>query len=305
MSLHLKYRAKSFDQIVGNDNAVITLETLLSRKEGIPHSFLIHGPKGCGKTTIARIMAQKIGVLDNDVEEQNTADYRRLGDARELIRNMQFQGLSGSKRFFLLDEAHQLRAEAQDCLLKMIEEPPEHVYICLCTTDPQKLKGTVKNRCHQVKVENISNSDLYTLLMDVAGLENMKLPNHVCRHIIEKSDNTPRTALVLLDSIKDLEPEEMEEAVTVMQEEKEEVVNLFNELIKGGSNVFNIVKSLKNEDSETVRRIMLACASNIITGSNSVKRKEKAYLILQAFEKPTYDIGYPGVVKAAYEIQNK
>jgi DNA polymerase III subunit gamma/tau len=302
-SLHTTYRPQTLDEVIGNKNTVNKLDALLGRKEGPPHTFLLHGPRGCGKTTLGRIIPKTMGVLPEDICEMNTSDYRRLADARDLIRQMQFKSFTGGNRFFLLDEAHQLATAAQDCLLKALEEPPPHVYICLCTTDPQKLKTTVKNRCHSLKVEPVSDNEMSSFLEEVAEAEGFELVAAVKEAIVKKSEGTPRTALVLLDSVKDLGQEAMLDAVEGADDLEIELIELCRALFKGKSEneVLGILAANKDQDPESIRRLVLGYCGSIILGKSNQATKEKAYLIMTAFEKPTYDTGFPGVVKCVYE----
>ena len=105
MSLYHKYRPQSLDEVIGNENAVEAVRAELN-KDNPSHSYLFHGPTGCGKTTLARITANNLGATGRDFQEVDTADFRGIETIREMRRNSMFQPVEGSCRVWLLDEVH-------------------------------------------------------------------------------------------------------------------------------------------------------------------------------------------------------
>ena len=301
MPLHVDYRPNELDLVEGNQETVNKLESLLSRDD-VPHTFLVHGPKGCGKTSIGRIIPNKLGVNENDIYEMNTADYRRLSDARELLRTMKMKPFKGSKRFWLLDEVHQLSKDAQNCLLKALEEPPEHAYICLSTTDPQKLLPTIRDRCHQLKVKPLKRQETIDLIADIAGEEDKDVPEEVIKEIAKKSEGIPRTALVLLDSIIDLNPDDMMSALENSTFKEAETIDLARAIFKGETEnkIFGLLESLKDDDPESIRRTVIGYCSSVMVGEANPKDRCKAYYIISAFDTPTYDKGFPQIAQSIY-----
>ncbi len=143
MGLDLKHRPKSFDRIIGNEDTVEALESYLTKKD-LNHSFLFTGPSGTGKTTLARIVAGELGCEGMDFTEMNSADFRGIDTIRNIRQQMVFPPMEGKNRGWLLDEAHKLSNDAMNSLLKPLEEPPNHVYFFLATTEPQKLITTIR-----------------------------------------------------------------------------------------------------------------------------------------------------------------
>ena len=167
MSLFNKYRPTSFDEIKGNKQIISSLPELL-QKDDRPHSFLIHGPTGCGKTTIGRIIANELGCVGSDFREVDSADFRGIDTIREIRKNSLFKPLEGKVRVWLIDECNKLTNDAQNALLKILEDSPPHVYFVLCTTDPQKLIPAIKGRCAQYQVAPLLERELFGLLRKIA-----------------------------------------------------------------------------------------------------------------------------------------
>jgi len=163
MELYKKHRPTDFDEMVGQDNSVKRLKVKIDNDE-LPHFILFTGPTGCGKTTLARIVRRKLHCSRHDFIE---GAPRKIEDVRLIKRRVNQAPMKGNCRVWLIDECHKLTSDAQDEFLKMLEDTPSHVYFLFTTTDPQKLKATIKNRATQVTVKPLSDSDLNKLLTDI------------------------------------------------------------------------------------------------------------------------------------------
>jgi len=197
-----------------------------------------------------------------------------------------------------MDEVHKLTGDAQAALLKNLEEPPDHVYFILCTTDPQKVIPTIRGRCVQLSVSPLSDEQMKRLLKRVSKRERIELPEEVMEQIIEDSAGFPRNALKILDKISALAPEEMLETAKQEAAVQNQAIELCQALIKkaGWKQVSNILQGLKDEEPESIRRLVLGyCSSVLLKSGNS-----DAFFILESFEDPLYDIGRPGLVLACY-----
>jgi len=202
--LYKKYRPKDFEGVVGQTDALKSLQQMAKNKK-IPHALLFTGPSGCGKTTLARIVRRELGCGKHDFSEVNCADFRGIDMVRDIRSRMMQAPISGSCRVWLIDEAHRLTGDAMDAFLKILEDTPDHVYFMLATTNPQKLLKTVRTRCTEISVKSLSNKDIVKLVTDVAKKEGKTLPKEVAKKIADKCEGSARQALVLLHQIIDLE----------------------------------------------------------------------------------------------------
>ena len=207
MSFHIKYRPDNFSDVKGNSDTLEILEGMLSDIETCPHTFLFYGNSGCGKTTTARILANRLGCRGSDYNEINTADFRGIDTIREIIGKSQFKPIEGTCRVWVLDEIHKATGEAQNALLKILEDSPKHVYFILCTTDPQKLLATIKGRCTQFQMKPLSEAQMHVLLRKVVIEEGEKLEREIYDQIIQDSLGHPRNALQILEQVLKVSPD--------------------------------------------------------------------------------------------------
>lgn len=300
MSLHLKYRPASFAEIIGNEEVVGAISTLLADEENRPHSYLLHGPTGCGKTTIARIMAAELGCVGGDYREIDSADFRGIDTVREIRKQSQFRPLEGPCRVWVIDEVHKMTNDAMNAMLKILEDTPSHVYFILCTTEPQKLLGTVRGRCSQFQVQQLSDRQMMGLLRRVCRKEGEKLDFEVMEQIIQDSLGHPRNALQILEQVLAVEPEQRLTTARRAAEETTQAIELCRALIRGAGwkEIAGILFGLLEQDPEGIRRAVMGyCQAILLKGSNP-----QAGWVLENFIDPFYDSGRPGLVLACYRI---
>jgi DNA polymerase III gamma/tau subunit len=301
MSLYQKYRPLSLDQIKGNSDLISTLKSMLSNLDTCPHVFLLHGPKGCGKTTIGRIIATNVGCKGNDFVEVNASNNRGIDTIREIIKNAQFQPLEGQSRAWLIDEAHRCTGEFQDASLKILEDTPKHVYFILCTTEPEKLKKTVKDRCQIFQVNPLNDSQIISLLRGVVRGEGQTLDKGIYERIAQDGLGHPRNALQILEQVLNSPSERRLEIAKQTLLEESQSIELCRALMKNRvhwNEVTQILKGLKDQEPEGIRRHILGyCQSVLLNGEN-----DRAAFIIETFYDPLYDIGWPGLVYCCYSI---
>ena len=302
MSLYQKYRPKSLDQIKGNKETVLKLQNMLSKKESFPHAVLLYGETGCGKTTIARIIANELGCIGSDLYEYDSSQFRGIDTSRDIHYKSQFLASEGKIRVWILDECHKMTNDAQNALLKILEDTPDHVYFILCTTDPIKLISAVKGRCSQFQVYPISNDEMFSLLRRIVRSEKQELKQEVFDQIILSANGLPRNAIQILEQVLSVPDDERLSIAKVTVERQHQVIELCRALIKRNSwkQVKAILVSIKEEDPENIRRVVLGYMQSVLLGNED----DMAAAIIEAFWEPTYNIGFPGIVYACYSIIN-
>lgn len=300
MSLYLKYRPQTFDEVIGNDQVIATLKTMLSKKSTCPHSFLFTGQTGCGKTTVGRIIASELGCKNSDFREVDSADFRGIDTIREVRKQSQFKSLEGDCKVWLIDECHKLTNDAQNALLKILEDTPKHVYFVLCTTEPQKLINTIKGRCSLFEMAPLNDRQILTLLRKIVQTEETSIQKPVYEQIIQDSLGLPRNALQMLEQVLNASPEKQLEAAKRSAEKTSQSIELCRALLSnsGWKKIQNILNGLKEEQPENIRRHVLGYCQSVLLKEDN----EKAGLIIEEFLEPFYNTGFPGLVYACYSI---
>lgn len=303
MPLHLDYRPKNFDEVIGNKGVVESLKIIFAREADYPHSILFQGPTGCGKTTLARIVKDLLICLGQDFVEINASNNRGIDTARQIMEAMKFKPMvPGSKsRVFLIDEVHQVTGDFQNALLKALEDTPAHVYFLLCTTDPGKLLATIKNRCMIFEVQALRDGEIKNLLEWVLNEEDYKgFSSEVIRQIVEVAEGCPRQALVILDQVIDLPSyEKMTAAIQDLRVADKNTADLCKALLAGQSwkRINVILKQMDLNNSEMIRRAVIGwMATEVMKGDNS-----QAAMVYDCFKDPFYNTGKSGLIMACYQ----
>lgn len=302
MELYKRYRPKGFKGLVGQDGAVNSIETLVSGGK-IPHAILLTGPSGCGKTTIARILRKHLECGEQDLYELNCADFRGIEDVREIRRLMGFSPITGKSRIWIIDEAHKLTNDAQNALLKILEDTPSHAYFFLCTTDPQKLLKTIHTRCTEIKLSSLSNGALTQLIQRVASREGMEISEDICSEMIEASQGSARKALVILEQVGNLKTEEEQiKAIQATSINKEHAIRLARGLINPTVTWGDVAPILKEmiDEPEGVRYLVLSYCRSVLLGGG--KLAPRAFLVIDIFSDNFYDSKQAGLAAACWEV---
>lgn len=224
VSLANKYRPQTFEDMVGQENISKTLKNALKLGR-IAHAYLFYGPRGCGKTTTARILAKALNCTGNghtkptdepcgkcpqcleiaqssdlDVLELDAASNTQVEKVREAIIDTVALASSRDRfKVFILDEVHMLSTSSFNALLKTIEEPPAHVVFILATTEKHKVPATIVSRCQTFRFRPITVDEISNHLLDLAGAENIDLTPAAARIIAKNAGGAMRDALTLLD----------------------------------------------------------------------------------------------------------
>lgn len=307
--LYKKHRPARLADIVGQDRAIADIRKKL--KTGWPHALLLKGPTGTGKTTIMRIMRRILKCNDRDYVEINTADFKGIDTIRDLRDTIHLQPW-GMTKVIGIDECHKLTNDAQNAILKMLEDTPSHAYFILGTTDPNKLLKAVLGRCSEVQLQAIEGRHLETLVKTVAEKEGYNISDRIAEEIAEAADGSARKALVILEAVGGLEGEtEQKKAIQITTVDKDLSFKLASELMwpkQGWAGVASILQKMKDEDPEAVRYMVLAFARSCLVGKEgqapNPRNLGRAAMVINFFGENFYDSKQAGLAFACFNVMN-
>ena len=233
-ALYRTYRSRSLDEIVGQSHITRILQRAIAGGH-IAHAYLLTGPRGVGKTSIARILAHEINGLPYtdesthlDIIEIDAASNNSVEDIRDLRDKVQIAPTSSPKKIYIIDEVHMLSKSAFNALLKTLEEPPEHVVFILATTDADKLPATILSRVQRFNFRAISPRDAAKHLAFIAKQEKIAITPDALELIAEQGKGSFRDSISLLDQLRSLSDETIDRAMVA------EVLGLAqDELVEG------------------------------------------------------------------------
>lgn len=206
-ALYRKYRSKSLDEIIGQEHITKTLSNALKQGK-ISHAYLFTGPRGTGKTSIARILAHEINQLPYtdesahlDIIEIDAASNRRIDDIRDLRDKVHIVPLSVKYKVYIIDEVHMLTTESFNALLKTLEEPPEHVVFMLATTEVHKLPATIISRTQRHSLKTIGKEQVAAHLSTIAKKEKIDITDDALELLAIHGNGSFRDSISLLDQL--------------------------------------------------------------------------------------------------------
>ena len=222
VALYRKYRSKSLDEIVGQPHITKTLANAIKLGK-LSHAYLFTGPRGTGKTSIARILAHEINGIPYtddathlDIIEIDAASNRRIDDIRDLREKVHIAPLSVKYKVYIIDEVHMLTSESFNALLKTLEEPPEHVIFILATTEAHKLPATIISRTQRHSFKAISVKQVVEHLAEIAKKENIKISQEALELLARHGGGSFRDSISLLDQLSTQDSEVTAEIVELL-----------------------------------------------------------------------------------------
>lgn len=268
--LYRKYRPQSWEEVIGQEHVVRTLTNALKLGR-VSHAYLFAGPRGTGKTTIARLLAKSLGCADLDLIEIDAASNRGIDEIRELRDGIKFAPTAGKYKVFIIDEVHQLTKEAFNALLKTLEEPPQHAIFVLATTEIHKVPETILSRVQSFPFRKLSVSEIVRKLEKIVEAEKIKIEPDALRLVASFAGGSYRDAESMLEQLrvwsdKTITKEDIEELLGAVDFEKvnvmaghlcsvnpKEAIDYIGKLCESGTDLEVFTKSLINH----LRKIML------------------------------------------------
>ena len=296
-ALYRKYRPDTFSDVVGQEVITTILKNSIIKNK-ISHAYLFTGPRGCGKTSIAKIYAKAINCLNpkdgnpcnecqsckyltangEDIIEFDAASNNGVDEIREIRNKVNLATSVCNYKVYIIDEVHMLSISAFNALLKTLEEPPKHVVFILATTDPQKIPSTVISRCQRFELGKLSNKEISDLIIKISKAESVVISEESANEIAFCSDGCIRDAISLLDQVISFSGNK----ITISEVNKvsysiswEIIYNLIAALCNGDlENIFVLLKTLEedNRDYSKVMEKIVIALRNIL-----LYKKAKSY----------------------------
>lgn len=288
-SLIIKYRPTSWKEVIGQSEIVKSLHKVLETEAS--HAFLFIGPSGCGKTTLARLVSAELGaVYPGDITEIDAGQMSGVEESRQLVQTLKYKPIGKSTtKAIIINEAHRLTVAAQDSLLTAIEEPADHVYWLLTTTEGLKIRQAIRTRCTCYDLKPVSNNLLFDLLSSICDAEHFDTSDAVLDICVKEAGGSPRQAIANLAICSDIR--DRAEAVKLLKSaslEDREPIELCRMLLKRATweQIQPILIGLQEQNAESIRQVVRAYMTKVILDSKSEKERVNALDILDQFMTP-------------------
>ncbi len=277
-ALYRKYRSKTLDEVVGQEHVTTTLKNALKSGK-ISHAYLLTGPRGVGKTSIARILAFEVNNLPYsdqshlDIIEIDAASNRRIDEIRDIREKVRLAPTSAKYKVYIIDEVHMLTKEAFNALLKTLEEPPEHVIFILATTEVHKLPETIISRTQRFNLKPIDNQVIEKHLKSLAKKEKITISDDALSLIAEHSQGGLRDAISLFDQLSSNDNISVKDVEHVLGVAPEAAIAELIEVLHHGKPKdllyqLNIMEQQGIQPTQIAHQLSLCIKSNIIEDNN-------------------------------------
>lgn len=340
IALYRQYRPQKFSEVAGQKVIVQTLKNTLLRNQ-VGHAYLFSGPRGTGKTSIAKIFGKAVNCLNmpaedacgecdvclglqsgaiGDIIEIDAASNSRVEDIRELISNANFSPSVCKYKIYILDEVHMLSQSAFNALLKTLEEPPKHVIFILATTEVHKIPPTILSRCQRFDFRNIEIKDIVLKLDEIIKEENISIDADAVEAIAENAEGALRDALSLLDQVISFTDDHItiedvhkvagsvssiilaKMVQAILDKDTNEVMTILEMLIDEGKEVTRIVTDLTMALRDILRTKVTDFKDPRYEAVASRIQLDKIYLYLELLNDVQQDIKYTNQKRVYVEL---
>jgi len=295
--LHLEYRPQNFKEFIGGEAIKESIMSGLDRTQ----TYLFYGQRGCGKTTLARLIADLLKIDKVDIYELDAADKTSVDDARRLKATVYYSPMAGDKKIYIIDEVHRLSGNAMDSLLKTLEEPPLHCIFVLCTTELGKVSRTIKSRSKIYEVKPLTLVNSGKLIDWVCKEEEIKLSEDVRKFLIDLCEGIPRELIISLDMVRDIKDSEKAVDLIFSAIHKKEVIDLCRALlaVEKWYKIAEILKGIQ-EEPENVRYAVLGWMNSVLLKGNN----KQAAFVMTIFRESFMYSKKAGLTIACWEAVN-
>ncbi|GEM_PF-620617 len=316
-----KFRPATFAEVVGQNHISQTLKNAIAENK-VAHAYIFSGPRGTGKTTMARIFAKALNCLEGsssepcgkckncleisanqslDVLEIDGASNNRIDEIREIRDNVKFGAMSSRYKIYIIDEFHRITPQAFDALLKTLEEPPPHVIFILATTELQKAPSTILSRCQKYRFRLLSAKEITEAIQNIAKKDNFEIDDGALDIIVNSAGGSMRDALSLLDqaisssngkitfeymrNLLGLLPKEIVAQTTedIANNNTESLLRTCKKVYEDGYNILQFAKDLRDH----IRQLMIYSVNpeiaDIPSSDKNLYNKQKTFFTIPGF----------------------
>lgn len=294
-----KYRPKNLSQFIGNS---IIKKIIRTFPNDPPSLVLLHGKTGCGKTTLARIIAD---MFDYQLTDFNIADAGGIDLARYINSSAKVMSMQKKGKIYLLDETQGANKNCMNALLKITEEPPKNTIFIMATTEPQHLLSAIRSRALKLEVKPLTEKQSIILLSRVCKQENLDFDKRILTNIHNVAEGIPRQELIILNSIAKLEnQDDIDELILQIELEglgSKQLIDLCRALLNHDSfkHVMTILRSLEDKP-ETIRRVILDYMNKVLL--NGRMDKQAAMILCSFVDCKAIEIGLPAITNSIVNL---